>query len=244
MNYSPPHKRPPESRNAAPPNPGHCEMSTKAGTLQSPARPAASSTAEAARPGGVISSGEQAPASSSSGSSGGSRSGSTSIAGSLLSSNSLGKTAFLSGRAAGRAHTRLGQRPDSSQALPTQRIGQTRVTSYVRSRRAGSLAEQPSSARAGGSAPSPQANSRSDTSRAAASYSGPRSKASTPSSPSSPPRPPTPHQHVRDRRRHGRGAAGGGRRQPRPAPLRGRLLDALRLLTDPRLFRPDAPPPT
>src|SRR5881296_2587610 len=47
----------------------------------------------------------------------------------------------------------------------------------------------------------------------------------------------------RDRRRHGRRAASGRRRQPRPAPLRGRLLDALRLLTDPRLLRPDAPSP-
>jgi transposase len=33
------------------------------------------------------------------------------------------------------------------------------------------------------------------------------------------------------------GAAAGRRRQPRPAPLRRRLLDALRLLTDPRLLR-------
>ena len=43
---------------------------------------------------------------------------------------------------------------------------------------------------------------------------------------------------------HGRGATGRRRRQPRPAPLRGSLLNALRLLTDPRLFRPDAPAPT
>jgi hypothetical protein len=34
MNYSTPHQRPPESRNAAPRNRGQCEVSTEAGALQ------------------------------------------------------------------------------------------------------------------------------------------------------------------------------------------------------------------
>jgi hypothetical protein len=34
MNYSTPHQSPPESRNATPPNPGHCELSTKPGAFQ------------------------------------------------------------------------------------------------------------------------------------------------------------------------------------------------------------------
>jgi hypothetical protein len=34
MNYSTPHQRPPESRKPAPPNQGHCDVSTEPGAVQ------------------------------------------------------------------------------------------------------------------------------------------------------------------------------------------------------------------
>ena len=111
------------------------------------------------------------------------------------------------------------------------------------SRPAGWSPRRPSSVQESSSTLSPPANSRCGASPAAVSYSRPKSAASTPSSP---PR----RCCLRTSPRHsGSAPTRPGRCWSPPAttPIgsapRQPSLNALRLLTDPRLFRPDAPAP-